>query len=128
MAMTNAERQAKWKAKLRAQAAGAVSFEAALRDKLKSLFPGDWSEWGFEGGDSTDMAKEAAAAMLAMTDQELEEWMLDSIGDLHSKKYREISSERQRQAKIEAKKAAAEAKRTAKKNDREIQRPLLTDE
>lgn len=79
MAMTNAERQAKWKAKLKAKAAGAVSFEAALRERLKVVY----SEFLRENEGADDAFKRAAVTfgykLDDAPDQALLKWLDDSF-------------------------------------------------
>lgn len=113
MAMTNRERQTKWREGLKAKAAVSQSFEEALRAKMREMRPSNWAEYGFEQEDK-DIAQAAADAMLAMTDKELSEWFFECtyLSDrcLHDKCCEKIAKERADEAKA-AKKAEAAAKR-----------------
>jgi hypothetical protein len=81
MSMTNAERQARWRDRLRAKAAG-QSFEDAMRAKMRELAPKDWGAFCFDDDADVADAKAALDAMLAMTDKELEDWFFEcAFGD-----------------------------------------------
>lgn len=79
MAMTNAERQAKWKAKLRAQAASGGSLGVALRERLKAVY----AEFLRENENADEAFKRASIAfgykLNDAPDEALLKWLDDSF-------------------------------------------------
>lgn len=90
MAMTNAERQAKWREALKAKARAGVNGDDAFRAKLRGMFPRSWAAWGVTN--ENDVAKMNAArdAIFQMSDGALSDWLSHALVALHADKCREI--------------------------------------
>ncbi len=74
MALTNAERQARWRTRLKAAADRSMSLEALIRERARELF----AEWdAAEEHDEDDHAVDSA--VIAMTDEDIMCWLDDKL-------------------------------------------------
>jgi hypothetical protein len=78
MAMTNSERQAKWRASLKQKAAIGLTLEDALRKCIGEGFPEDIRAWTYED-DKPEHVEAAKAAILSLDKAELEKWFKERL-------------------------------------------------
>jgi hypothetical protein len=88
MAMTNAERQAKWREKLKTQAAGGQKFEDALRAKMRAIILELLDDYEAED-DAWHLYNAGYEAISSWSDEELNEWLFDHIVNLVEAKGRQ---------------------------------------
>ena len=111
MAMTNRERQAKWRQNLRAKAAAGVSIDDAFREKLRSVFPKDWSEWGEEDEGRFSVLDQARDEFLGMSDDELTKWFSEAVEAWHESRCLKIFREMQQLKKQQEREEKRKTKR-----------------
>ncbi|MFY9628461.1 MAG: hypothetical protein WAK03_09980 [Methylocystis sp.] len=99
MAMTNSERQAKWRARLKAKAAvGGASIEQLFRERIQTVLLREADLANSLDDDEREVWLEAASALLAKKDDELRAVLNDLIHVWHRDECVDIANVRRKEA------------------------------